>query len=398
MSWLQPVSFGRRTSAVSETGRSALLQAADRSTLEVDVRGTANDSGSTCHSCSRSAAASKGRELALTTLLRPSASREAVMRPCGSLRHLRPPVNSQGRRHSPAFMVLKFPNSWRFQPPEDGRLVNKALPSEAASELLALASKVATQGNSRWAILEHFKSYAASAGGTTHNRSSSESWAESDLSTSVYGAASNAPLLIEAFVDAFSSLARSHPDWWLPDETYLNDLFRRHRVGYRIAGSELQPLEDVALTIQLPATPPPTLAETARKVYRDSVKRAEQLLDESRPREAVQELLWLLETVATAFRGLETDSGSIAGKYFNQIARDLRNTHSSGALARCIDWMTALHGYLSSPAGGGVRHGLDLHEGVAVTPNEGRLYCNLIRSYIGYLLGEHERLSSRSER
>lgn len=37
--------------------------------------------------------------------------------------------------------------------------------------------------------------------------------------------------------------------------------------------------------------------------------------------------------------------------------------------------------------GGGVRHGVDLREGVALQINEARLYCNLIRSYILSLRG-----------
>ena len=49
-----------------------------------------------------------------------------------------------------------------------------------------------------------------------------------------------------------------------------------------------------------------------------------------------------------------------------------------------------LHGFLSSPTGGGVRHGLDLKDGVARADHEARLYCNLIRSYITYLPEEHD--------
>lgn len=60
--------------------------------------------------------------------------------------------------------------------------------------------------------------------------------------------------------------------------------------------------------------------------------------------------------------------------------------------AQILDWMTKLHGYLSSPTGGGVRHGMDLKAGVAIQQNEARLYCNLIRSYITPLIEEHERL------
>ena len=58
-----------------------------------------------------------------------------------------------------------------------------------------------------------------------------------------------------------------------------------------------------------------------------------------------------------------------------------------------LDGVTSVHGYLSSPTGGGVRHGLDLSKGVELGPNEARLFCNLIRSYLSFLLAEHERLN-----
>lgn len=35
---------------------------------------------------------------------------------------------------------------------------------------------------------------------------------------------------------------------------------------------------------------------------------------------------------------------------------------------------------------------MDLKAGVAIQQHEARLYCNLIRSYITYLIEEHERL------
>jgi hypothetical protein len=42
---------------------------------------------------------------------------------------------------------------------------------------------------------------------------------------------------------------------------------------------------------------------------------------EGKGRQAVQEVLWLLETVSTAFRSDEILNGSIQGRYFNKINR-----------------------------------------------------------------------------
>jgi len=101
----------------------------------------------------------------------------------------------------------------------------------------------------------------------------------------------------------------------------------------------------------------------------------------------------LLETVSTAFHGLDVGDGTVEGKYFNKIAEDLRRYQKGTTLSQVLGWITALHGYLSSPTGGGVRHGVDLRSGISVQPNEARLFCNLIRSYASYLMAEHDRLA-----
>jgi hypothetical protein len=51
-----------------------------------------------------------------------------------------------------------------------------------------------------------------------------------------------------------------------------------------------------------------------------------------------------------------------------------------------------LHGYLSSPTGGGIRHGLDFNSGRPISDEEGRFFCNLILSYVAFLMAEHARL------
>ena len=288
-------------------------------------------------------------------------------------------------------MALKFNNAWRFNPPEDSAFRNKTIPVGAIDEFFGLVSRVATQG-SRQSILEHFKGEFASAAGSTHTRSSNASWAATDLENYMRSVAENAPLFIEAFYDACVWLSRRNPDWWVPDDSLINRVLKKHDSGYEIRPPDLVLLETPETIVPVPE-PPPTLAEKAIDVFQASLQRSEQLLTENRPREAVQEILWLLETAATAFGGLETHSGTVAGKYFNQIVRDLRAKHPGTTLDRVLEWVTNVHGYLSSPTGGGVRHGLDLNAGVELSQNDARLYCNLIRSYLAYLLTEHERLS-----
>lgn len=48
-----------------------------------------------------------------------------------------------------------------------------------------------------------------------------------------------------------------------------------------------------------------------------------------------------------------------------------------------------MYGYLRAPGDGQVRHGMNLSDEIRLAQNDARLYCNLIRSYIEYLLAEH---------
>jgi hypothetical protein len=254
-----------------------------------------------------------------------------------------------------------------------------------------MVAKVATQG-SRQGVLEHFKSHFCVVLGTAHSRSSNESWAESDLRDNMYSATDNAPLFIEAFFDACEDLRRRNHDWFVPDTTSINPILIKHGIGYKIRPPDLPLQENETQPVSVPERPP-TLAERAVTVFQASLHRSEQLLSEGRPREAVQEILWLLKTDTIAFRGIETESGTVEGKYFNQLVRDLRAKRPGTTLDRVLEWVTAVHGYLSSPTGGGVRHGLDLSQGAELGSNEARLFCNLIRGHLAFLLAEYERLN-----
>src|SRR5262249_7618366 len=94
-----------------------------------------------------------------------------------------------------------------------------------------------------------------------------------------------------------------------------------------------------------------------------------------------------------AFQGLPIGETTVQGKYFNKIADELRRHHKGRTVEQAINWMTTLHGYLSSPTGGGIRHGGTLKAEVEMLPPEAHLFCNLIRSYLSFLLDEHARLS-----
>lgn len=279
--------------------------------------------------------------------------------------------------------MLKFNGTWRFDSPGE-------IPYGVVNQFSTLIGKVAAQAD-RQTILEHFKDYFASAAGTTSSWSSSVSWAETDLDGYMRQAVVNAPLFIEAFYDARQALCKTHPEVTIPDLGRINRVLAEHETGY-----EIRPPELLSRNVETPviaAERVASLDEQPQDTIQKSLKDSKELLSEGRHRQAVQEILWLLETVSTAFQGLNTAAGTVQGKYFNKIVEDLRKRQKGTTLDQMLAWITTLHGYLSSPRGGGIRHGADLKAGIAIQPNEARLFCNLIRSYVSYLISEHERLS-----
>jgi hypothetical protein len=253
--------------------------------------------------------------------------------------------------------MLRFKAEWRFDSPS-------AIPPGVISKFSDLIGKIATQGN-RKDILEHFKSYFGRAAGTTTNSSSSESWAETDLDSYMRQAAENAPLFIEAFYDACQALQKLTPEYAAPPLNQINRVLRETQSGWEIHPpnlifdySGLAPIpvkEDVEL-----------LDEQARELIQKSLSKSEEFLANGDYRPAVQESLWLLETITTAFQGLETDEDTIEGKYFNKIVGDLRRHNKGKTFEQVLNWMLALHGYLSSPTGGRIRHGTDLNGNIEV--------------------------------
>lgn len=255
--------------------------------------------------------------------------------------------------------MLQFDGSWRFSPPPDGRYHNSTIPQAALGEFGRLIDRVATQGN-RWDILEHFKRAFSRAAGQAYVRSSSESWAETDMGSAMSQAAENAPMFLEAFFDACETLLGR--GLFAPTAQMINEVCGQHDIGYAIDPPRLLLREGRVAPVP---TPPriATLAEQANELLQRSLSRSEELLNQGHPREAVQESLWVLETVTTAFRGVDFSGDSVEGRYFNQIVRELRRLARGTTLDRVAEWSDAVHGYLSSPTGGGVRHGLDLKYG-----------------------------------
>lgn len=283
--------------------------------------------------------------------------------------------------------MLNFDPSWRFISP--GKIVPDVIP-----DLTVLIKRVSGQYDNRQTVIEHYKGYFADAAGRPSYRSSSLSWAVSDLNDYMQEAGENAPLFIEAFFTAGQALKSKNPDLVVPDVTTINRVLANHNAGYELDPPQLV-ARNAPASIPVEALPP-SLDAQAHETIQRSLMKAEGYLTAGENRQAVQEILWLLETVSTVFQGIPVGDATIQGKYFNKIADELR-CHRKGQVAeQAIGWMKTLHGYLSSPTGGGVRHGGTLTGAAEMSPHEARLFCNLIRSYLSFLLDEYETLGGGS--
>lgn len=187
--------------------------------------------------------------------------------------------------------MLKFDGSWRFNSP--GPIANGV-----KDEFFSLIRKVAAQGD-RQRILEHFKYYFANATGSTSSWSSSTSWAESDLDAYMDDAAANAPLSIEAFFDACVALKNKQPEIAVPDDVMINRILAEHNAGYSIQPPDLLAHNAPAM-IAVPQRIA-SLDEQAQEIIQQSLKQSEEYLALGQYRQAIQEILWLLETVSTIF-------------------------------------------------------------------------------------------------
>ena len=279
--------------------------------------------------------------------------------------------------------MLEFEDSWRFESPGE-------IPEEACGEFFRFAKTAARHADEQ-EILEEFKWYFAESAGLPCGRSSDAGWAETDLRSLMGKAAKSAPLFIEAFHDACNEVRQLGAP--VPDVSVLNRVLRKHGTGFEIRSSRIVRSTDGPATVRVSA---PSVSEQANVLIQRSLEESQRLLSAGKHRQAVQEVLWLMETVSTAFKGVDTPAGSVEGKYFVRIAKDLRRLHEGNTLGEVLRWVGELYGYLSSPGGGGIRHGTDIANPGELDEHEARLYCDLIQSYTQFLLATHERLGERT--
>src|SRR4051812_31131802 len=121
-----------------------------------------------------------------------------------------------------------MPTAWRYGSPG-------SMEPSAVHAFNSLVHTIASQSDSSWGIFELFK--ARFGGGYSH--SSSESWAISDLHSSMMAAAENAATFISAFWDGCEQVRGDHPGIGLPDASVINRILFEHSVPFEIRPPDL---------------------------------------------------------------------------------------------------------------------------------------------------------------
>src|SRR4051794_27629210 len=178
--------------------------------------------------------------------------------------------------------MLEFDAAWRFSTPGPA-------PVTLVRAFYGFIEKIAAQGDT-WHIVERFKR----AFGVTSS-SSGLGWAWSDLGDAMRSAAEeNAPLFIEAFYTVCAECAGK--GMAVPDLTIINRVLAEHGAGYRIEPPHLVAINPQARPIPVPDAAP-SLDAQARVLIEESLQESHRLLEEGKSRQAVSEILWLLESV-----------------------------------------------------------------------------------------------------
>lgn len=133
------------------------------------------------------------------------------------------------------------------------------LSSAAVDDFLVLVRRI-TSTSGQKQILETFRKYFCRASGKSYWRSSSLSYAESDLSYDAYEASSDAPSFIAAFCDACEYLGNM--DITVPNQINVNNILQKHNVLFRIINNKLC-TETEYLTPPEPETSPASIVSRA---------------------------------------------------------------------------------------------------------------------------------------
>lgn len=209
-------------------------------------------------------------------------------------------------------MPIEMPVELRF--PMGG---TTPLTGRAVQDFITLARKASSSNISRQQIIEKFKEYLAIASGDQYAKSSSLSWAESDLEFHAERAASDAPGFISAFCDACEALE----NWGVavPGHQYVNNILEKHAVPYRVIDNQLVTTDDHI-------SPPDPVIGTAESTVSRALADAKTLLGHSDASSAIDRAHtalhgYLLELCGSASIQIEIDAP------LSKVFKTLRQSH-----------------------------------------------------------------------
>lgn len=111
-----------------------------------------------------------------------------------------------------------------------------SLSDQSLNDFMSLIRKLSGDMD-RQRIIEVFKQHFCKVSGDNYNRSSSLSWAESDMSSQAMRAAEDAPNFIAAVYEAFEALQNSGVT--VPTIQHINQILRNNQDNYQIIDYEL---------------------------------------------------------------------------------------------------------------------------------------------------------------
>lgn len=164
-------------------------------------------------------------------------------------------------------MPVEMPVELRF--PMGGTI---PMTMDAVQDFLSLARRASSNAVGRQKIIECFKEYFATASGDQYAKSSSLSWAESDLEYHAQRAASDAPGFIAAFCDACEALDAMGVT--VPGHQYVNNILEKYDVPFRL-------IDNVLTATEEHLTPPDSRSDTAESTVSRALADAKSLVGHS---------------------------------------------------------------------------------------------------------------------
>jgi len=223
-----------------------------------------------------------------------------------------------------------------------------------------------------------------------YSHSTSVEWAANDFRQRAYSARESARSFLADILEGFRQIER----YGFPtrSEADVNTVLREVRSRWRVANG----LAQVNTTASGVDTRNQGLAisEGCRREIDASVDKAEILLANGDGRDAVREMVDLMETVTSAFQGREFGGRKFKGKNLSHVAKSLASLGDDEFIRHAMHEMERFYGLMSSRERG-VRHGKlweVLESGADIDILAAQLYCDMARAYMNFILATYDKI------